>query len=322
MLVKLTKDRLRKGMFIESVACPSKEFGKRRFMLSSDRDLAAILRSSASEVLINIALGLDPNGRLPEAPGTPPPASKARTKAQTVAGGEPAEVRKVRETLDHARVALKSRLTDMVAGGPLDMADLSAVADGNAQTWSDSAVIALEVTRLKSKDETTYVHSLAVSGMMTLMARALDIDEQTVSVLGVAGILHDIGKLLIPNEILTKPGELTDRERDVIRNHPEAGYQLLNTYPGMPPLVLDICRLHHEVLDGSGYPLGLKRDALDLPVRLSTVCDVFEALTSVRPYKRPWTSQQALHWMFDRPHLFDRRMVIRLGSVLVDAPIV
>jgi HD-GYP domain-containing protein (c-di-GMP phosphodiesterase class II) len=134
-------------------------------------------------------------------------------------------------------------------------------------------------------------------------------------------MLHDIGKLLIPNEILTKPGKLTDQERLVIRNHPEAGYRLLKTYPDLPPVVLDICRLHHEALDGSGYPLGLKKKDLSTPVRLSTVCDVFEALTSVRPYKRPWTSTEALDWMFARPQFFDRKMVIRLGSVLADAPL-
>jgi HD-GYP domain-containing protein (c-di-GMP phosphodiesterase class II) len=316
MLVKLNKDRLRKGMFIESVACPSEEFARRRFVLTSDRDLVAILRSSASEVLINIALGLDANGRPPETRS-----GGTRAKLQTVVGGHATDVSKIRKTLDQAKQALKTRLTDIVAGGPLDMDALTAVADSNARTWKDSAVIALEVTRLKSKDETTYVHSLAVSGMMTLLGRALDVEDETVGVLGVAGILHDIGKLLIPNEILNKPGELSAAEREVIRTHPEVGYQLLKAYPGIPPLALDICRLHHEALDGSGYPLGLKQDALDLPVRLSTVCDVFEALTSARPYKRAWTAKEALNWMFSRPNLFDRKMVIRLGSVLIDDPI-
>ena len=318
MLVKLTKDRIRKGMFIESVACPSGEFAKRRFILTTDRDLAAIIRSSANEVLINVGLGLDAEGRAPE---TRPSRRRIVPPSGKGPGAEADEIQRVRNDLAHTRQALKTRLTDMVAGGPLDLDDLSAVAESNARSWRDSAVIALEVTRLKSKDETTYVHSLAVSGMMTLLGNALDVDEEMLGILGVAGILHDIGKLLIPNEILTKPGELTQQEREVIRSHPEVGYQLLKSYPGIPPLILDICRLHHEALDGSGYPLGLKQGALDMPVRLSTVCDVFEALTSVRPYKRPWTSTEALHWMFARPHLFDRKMVIRLGSVLVDGPL-
>ncbi|MDZ7874497.1 MAG: HD-GYP domain-containing protein [Rhizobium sp.] len=219
--------------------------------------------------------------------------------------------------LQQAKV-LRSSLCDIVSGRSLDMSELSRAADDNGELWSESTAIALEVTRLKSKDVTTYVHSLAVSGLMTLLARSLQMDDEEVRILGVAGMMHDIGKLLIPNEILNKPGNLTDRERVVIRSHPEAGYQLLKTHPEIPQVVLDICRLHHEVLDGSGYPLGLKQKDLSVPVKLSAVCDVFEALTSVRPYKRAWTTAQALDWMFARPHHFDRKMVIRLGSVLSD----
>lgn len=307
MLVKIAKDRIRKGMFVESVACPSREFARRRFLIKSDAELAAIRATSAQEVSINIQLGLDAEGRAPQA-------DKGRHAL------DPAQVATVRSDVSQSAKALRTSLNGLVEGGALDMDNLSQAADENASLWSDSTVVALEVTRLKSKDETTYVHSLAVSGMMTLLARSLEMAEDTVRILGVAGMLHDIGKLLIPNEILTKPGKLTDEERHVIRNHPEGGYRLLQTYPELPQVVLDICRLHHEALDGSGYPLGLKQKELSLPVRLSTVCDVFEALTSVRPYKRPWTSTQALDWMFARPQFFDRKLVIRLGSVLADAP--
>jgi putative nucleotidyltransferase with HDIG domain len=307
MLVKIAKDRIRKGMFVESVACPSREFSQRRFLIKTDAELNDIMATSAVEVSINVQLGLDPDGRAPEA--RPSKTKSGRARAE------------VRNEISQSAKALKASLGDLVAGRSVDMAHLSQAAEDNAGVWSDSTVVALEVTRLKSKDQTTYVHSLAVSGMMTLLARSLEMDEQTTGILGVAGVLHDIGKLLIPNEILTKPGKLTDQERLVIRNHPEAGYRLLQTYPDLPPVVLDICRLHHEALDGSGYPLGLKQKDLSVPVRLSTVCDVFEALTSVRPYKRPWTSTEALNWMFARPHLFDRKMVIRLGSVLADAPL-
>jgi putative nucleotidyltransferase with HDIG domain len=311
MLVKIAKNRLRKGMFIESVACPSREFDRRRFVLKSDRDLNAILRSSAMEVSINIHLGLDADGR----PPVPRPAGADPAKQQA------ARVAEVRSVISQSAIALRTSLGEIVGGGDIDMGQFSKAADENSGVWADSAVIALEVTRLKSKDETTYVHSLAVSGMMTLLARSLDMDEETLGLLGVAGMLHDIGKLLIPDEILTKPGALTDEERQIIRGHPEAGYQLLQARPNIPQIVLDVCRLHHEVLDGSGYPLGLKQKDISTCVRLSTVCDVFEALTSVRPYKRPWTTMEALNWMFGRPHLFDRKIVIRLGSVLADTPI-
>jgi len=311
MLMKIAKDRIRKGMFIESVACPSQEFPRRRFVLKADKDITAILASSATNVSINLSLGVDLDGRKA---AVAPAAAKSAT-------GDRARREAVRGTVSQCAKMLRSSLGDIVSGRSLDMSELSRAADDNGELWSDSTAIALEVTRLKSKDETTYVHSLAVSGLMTLLGRSLQMDDETVRILGVAGMMHDIGKLLIPNEILNKPGNLTDRERVVIRSHPEAGYQLLKSYPEIPQVVLDVCRLHHEVLDGSGYPLGLKQKDLSLPVQLSAVCDVFEALTSVRPYKRPWSTSQALDWMFARPHHFDRKMVIRLGSVLSDGPI-
>lgn len=311
MLVKIAKDRIRKGMFVESVACPSREFARRRFLLQTDDELAAIRATSAQEVSINIRLGLDPDGRSPN----------KETRKSSRVSADARQKQALRGEIHQSAKMLRSSLGNLVAGGALDLQSLSRAAEDNAGIWTDSTLLALEVTRLKSKDEATYQHSLAVSGMMTLLARSLDLDDDTTGILGVAGMLHDIGKLLIPDEILTKAGKLTDRERLIIRNHPEAGYRILTTYPELPPVVLEICRLHHEMLDGSGYPLGLKQKDLSLPVRLSTVCDVFEALTSVRPYKRPWTTPEALDWMFGRPHLFDRKMVIRLGSMLADAPL-
>nr|WP_276553779.1 HD-GYP domain-containing protein [Shinella kummerowiae] len=173
----------------------------------------------------------------------------------------------------------------------------------------------MKVTRLKTKDEGTYVHSLAVSALMMKLAGLLDYDDDMVRDLGVAGLLHDVGKLMIPNAILNKTGSLEADERRVVRNHPEVGYRLLKEQGNVSELTLDICRFHHETLDGSGYPLGLKADQLSPEIRLATVCDVFEALTSARPYKRAWTTRDALNWMFDRGHMFDKKLVIRLGSI-------
>jgi putative nucleotidyltransferase with HDIG domain len=293
-------------MFIEVVECPSHKFGKRRFMLTSDVDMNAIAESSAIFVVINVALGIDDKGRTPRQ-GTAPTASSE---------DDPVRAQAVKQEIEHATTALRSSLEAIIGGAAPDIGTLTRVARTMTKTWSDNPVLALEMTRLKTKDEGTYIHSLAVGAMMSALGHALGIDSETTTLFSVAGILHDIGKLLIPIEILNKAGKLTDREREVIQRHPEEGYQLLKNYPDMSPIALDICRLHHEVLDGSGYPLGLKGDELNLPVRISTVCDVFEALTSARPYKRPWPPDEALKWMFARPQLFDRKLVIRLGSAL------
>lgn len=306
MLVSIPKNRIRKGMFIESVACPSQEFGKRRFLLNNEDDLRAIALSSADVVLINLSRGVDQDGRT----------VKIDPRPKGIDLSIEAKTRQIRDDIGEQTVAARGSLQEIAGGSAPDMASLEPMAEVVDRAWSHDPLVALELTRLKTKDETTYAHSMAVSGLLSLMGRSLRMDEKTVREMGVAGILHDIGKLHIPDDILTKPAKLTQEEREIIRNHPEAGYQILKAYPNMSPIILDICRLHHEALDGSGYPLGLKAAKLPLHVRIATVCDVFEALTSIRPYKRPWSTEQAIKWMFERPHFFDAKLVIRLGSLL------
>jgi len=307
MLISIPKCELRKGMFVEMVDCPSHEFAKRRFVLKSDLDQAAIAASSAQSILINRRLGID---RKLSAPST-------STTMEGAPRADAFRLRKVRNEVDQSILDVNSTLHAVVNGLPPDVASLVSIAAAIDETWRSNPTIALDMTRMKKKDEATYVHSVAVGALMSLLGRSVGVKEEMATLLGVAGILHDIGKLLADQKILMKEGKLTDAEREAIQRHPEQGYQLLKAFPDVPQSVLDICRHHHEALDGSGYPGALTAEKLELHVRISTVCDVFEALTSARPYKRAWSRGEALNWMFARPELFDRKLVIRLGSMFV-----
>jgi HD-GYP domain-containing protein (c-di-GMP phosphodiesterase class II) len=135
--------------------------------------------------------------------------------------------------------------------------------------------------------------------------------------LAIGGLLHDMGKLSVPDEILKKPGPLTDAEYAVIRRHPLWGAQLLGQLGGFSfqawRLVLD----HHERLDGKGYPRGIGADQLDLPTRLLTVCDVYDALVSNRVYRKAWTRERALELLREESGAaFDPRCVDALAQVL------
>ena len=306
MLLKIERDQIRVGMFIESVDCSSQEFGRRRFLLTSNEDVEEIKRTSARAVSINLVLGLGAAMRNGEA-------ADGKTSVDSPKTKHPLQIC---ESLNQQALATKKYLTHIVGNGTPDITAMRPLVDGIESTWHDDPVAALQLTRLKRKDATTYIHSMAVSGLMCLLGRSLALEEDVVMQLGVAGLLHDIGKLLVPTKILTKSGELTAEERIIIRDHPQIGFNLLSRHEAISPFILDICRHHHEVLDGSGYPLGLKGDKLELHIRVATVCDVFEALTSVRPYKRPWSTRAAIKWMFERPEFYDSKLVIRLGSLL------
>ena len=109
--------------------------------------------------------------------------------------------------------------------------------------------------------------------------------------------MHDLGKAMMPMEVLNKPGKLSPAEFNVIKTHPTEGYRQLLKVPSLDPLVLDVCLHHHEKTDGSGYPKGLKGDQISLFAKMGAVCDVYDAITSNRPYKSGWDPAESLRKM-------------------------
>lgn len=305
MILRFPKNLVQAGIFIEAVECPSSEFPRRRFMLETDADLKSILLSSAVDVLVSQQKSrVDVVALLERAPpGYFKPAPLSEPLHMETAAA-----------LEDAMLSMRQGL-EGIAAGTLDMEHITSAAATARKGVEAAPELFVEVTRLKAKHKATYLHSVVVAGLMAQMASLMDFDDDMVDEIGRAGILHDLGKLLIPNAILNKPGTLTAAEWRMIRSHPEIGYRHMKALGGVSDIILDVCRLHHEALDGSGYPLGLKDDRISTVVRICTVCDVFDALTSVRPYKKAWSTADALTWMYDQPHLFDRKLILRLGSM-------
>ena len=153
--------------------------------------------------------------------------------------------------------------------------------------------------RLGEKDPSTEGHTRRVALLAVAIGERLGLPEGRLRQLALGGLLHDVGKLSVPNEILNKPGRLTDAEFAEIRRHPGAGRQLLNELGGFPTLVLDLVESHHERLDGDGYPNHVAAGELDLAVRILTVADVYDALTADRVYREAWPSERALALLDD-----------------------
>lgn len=160
-----------------------------------------------------------------------------------------------------------------------------AVDGGNLQSWLDM---------VWSHDDATYQHSLLVAGLTAAFAQRLGFGEADRNLITSAAVLHDIGKARIPLEILRKPGRLTPEEWSVMRRHPQIGHDMLVAQGGFAPVVLAVVLSHHEYLDGSGYPHGLRGDQIPDPVRLVTICDIYAALIERRPY-RPATPAETAH---------------------------
>jgi putative nucleotidyltransferase with HDIG domain len=143
------------------------------------------------------------------------------------------------------------------------------------------------------KDDYTADHTRGVALRSVQVGEELGLAPVRLRELAVGGLLHDVGKLAVPNEILRKPGALTDEEFDVIKRHPEAGAELVREL-GFSKQVARLVLNHHERLDGTGYPRGTGAPDLDLETRILAVCDVFDALLSKRVYRDAWALDDAL----------------------------
>ncbi|MDX6703151.1 MAG: hypothetical protein QOF26_3377 [Baekduia sp.] len=178
------------------------------------------------------------------------------------------------------------------------------------------------MARLEAKDRSTEEHTRRVAEWAVAIGEQLGLSAGRLRDLALAGLLHDIGKLSIPDAILGKPGALTDAEMDVIRRHPVMGDDLLAEL-GYPNRIRRGVRGHHERLDGTGYPDGLRGDAIDLETRILAVADVWDALVSPRVYRPAWTRERAMALLVEEaPAAFDARCVDALRAITGVAPAV
>ncbi|MBX7134498.1 MAG: HD domain-containing protein [Fimbriimonadaceae bacterium] len=155
------------------------------------------------------------------------------------------------------------------------------------------AMVRALVKAVEAKDPYTAGHSERVMGYSVQIAEAMGLDENQVRILQMGTLIHDVGKIGVPDEILTKPSQLSNEEFEIIRAHPVVGYQMIEGIPRFQECA-PIVRWHHERLDGRGYPDGLKGNDIPLLVRIASVADAFDAMTSTRAYRRGLTHDHAI----------------------------
>jgi HD-GYP domain-containing protein (c-di-GMP phosphodiesterase class II) len=195
--------------------------------------------------------------------------------------------------------------------------DLKASAVVEAEEAYLGARVRSLLVRLAEKDAYTEHHVRRVALRAVQVGEELGLSPGRLRSLATGGLLHDIGKLAVADEILQKPGPLDDHEYEIIRGHPEAGYVLLDELGGFPAPVRRLVRDHHERLDGGGYPRELAAHEIDLETRILTACDVYDALRSERVYRRAWTHGRAMDLLRQECGLaFDPRCVAALERVL------
>ena len=183
-------------------------------------------------------------------------------------------------------------------GKSFDFNDAVPIVSGFIDSVFRNESAAAAISKLKTFDKYTYTHCVNVSILAVILGKRLGYCQKDLELIGLAGLFHDVGKAVIPERILNKPGRLGEKEMNIMRTHPLRGFEILKKQANIPAEVLRAALEHHEKFDGSGYPRGLKGDEISLFSRLLTVVDVYDALTSKRVYKDPLPPGQVLAMMY------------------------
>ncbi len=306
MLKIVPTKQVRLGMFIHELQGPWLEhpFWKSAFILNDPSDLKKLQASAVSAVVIDTSKGLDVYGV--EVPTETTTSSIIKTKAKLSFAR--LERERARQVIAKSKLTVTTMFDEVRMGKAVCAATALQVVDDIAAALAHNAGALISLVRLKHKDDYTYMHSLAVCVLMQVLAKQIGLPNDKIRQVGLAGLLHDIGKTGIDKEVLNKPGALTEGELTLVKLHPERGHALLLEANITDEVVLEVCLHHHEKTNGLGYPHQLKADDISVFAKMGAVCDVYDAITSDRPYKKGWQPGFALQQMAQWEGHFDDRV--------------
>ncbi|WP_035882727.1 MULTISPECIES: HD-GYP domain-containing protein [Cupriavidus] len=321
MLRRIKAEQLQVGMFVSRLGGPwiNHPFWRSRFLVSSDEQIEQILAANVQDVWIDILKGRNlPMQGAPEV-------ADSEADAQPESDFED-ELEHARELIKSGRAVIGSIFNDVRMGHALETNGALLLVDSASTSLSRHSQALLAMARLKAKDDYTYLHSYSVCALMIAVGRTLKLPDGEVRELGLAGLVHDIGKLTLPESLLMKAGDLSPAEYEQMRRHPSAGYRILNEARLYTNIPLDVCVHHHERVDGKGYPFGLFENEISVHAKIAAICDTYDSLTSPRPNHLAWSPARAMEYIAVRVDtLFDRRVfkaftrtvgIYPLGTVL------
>ncbi|WP_454710747.1 HD-GYP domain-containing protein [Cupriavidus nantongensis] len=335
MLRRIGTEQLQVGMFVARLGGPwiNHPFWRAKFLVASDEQVRQIRSAGVKEVWIDLLKGRNvPAPEEAEAAAAPAvPAPKPASGPDGPAAVPPpatleAEIMHARELLQSGKAVIGSMFADVRMGRALEVSGALLLVDAASRSLSRHGQALLALARLKARGDDNYLHAFAVCALMIAVGRTLGLPDDEVRELGLAGLVHDIGKLTVPGAANLRAGERTPEQDEAYRRHPSAGYRILNEARLYSNIPLDVCVHHHERVDGRGFPFGLIGRELSVHARIGAVCDTYDALTAGHPGHQPWSPARAMEYMAVRVDtLFDRRVfkafsrtvgIYPLGTVL------
>jgi putative nucleotidyltransferase with HDIG domain len=308
MIKKITIEQLTLGLYVHDLNCGWMDHGflRNRFLIKTSSQLEKIQALGIRELYIDTSKGHDVRSAPTESEVTQKlERSLSHMADQTVSEQAPTTSTLAQERLHAKRIhgeaikVVSTLMEDVRLGQQIDVERASPVISSMVDSIFRNRNALLGLTRIRNMDQYTFEHSVNVAVLMVSFARALELEQSVIEHIGLGALLHDIGKIRVPNEILNKPGRLTDDEFVIMRKHVVYSHDILARVPGLPQPALAVAAEHHERIDGTGYPHGLQQTAISYYGQMAAVVDVYDAITSDRVYHRGLEPHKALRKLLE-----------------------
>lgn len=309
MIKKVPVSQLCVGMYVHDLGASFLDhaFWRSRFLIQNERKLRSLRESKLEWVLIDTSRGVD----VPAAAGTQavPEANQQSARAPDAeppsATSEQQAFDDARDIIEGSRQQVQQLFDEADLGGKIDLRQIEDLVQDMADSIDGHPDALTSLARIKRADQYLYAHSVAVSALMTALARTLGLSDGQIRLAGMAGLLHDIGKIGDAAAISGKLGRPVPPCEELQRKHPQAGAEALSRDSNVPPEVIDVCLHHHERFDGQGFPDGLAGEDISLLARMAAICNYYDEVISTRPFKKGWDPAFALFKMLQSSGQFD-----------------
>jgi len=298
----ITIEQLRPGMYIQDVNCSWMDhpFAANHFMLHDVKRINEIKALGVRQLYIDTAKGIDVEGVGKSEEDIRHDVDVRMAQIAEEIQSTPQRVSLVRE-FERARVLhseanriVRSLIQDVRLGKQVELEQVEPVVENMIDSVFRNQDALLPLARLKDHDNYTFQHSVSVCALLVSFARGLNLERQIIKEVAIGGLLHDVGKAKVPDEILNKPAKLTDAEFGKMKSHVVQSILILQNTPGISQIALDVAGQHHERFDGTGYPNQLKGEQISLYGRMGAIVDVYDAITSDRVYHKGMAPTAAL----------------------------
>ena len=307
MIKRIRSDQLKPGMFIHDLNCGWMEhpFALNSFKINDEKTIEKIIACGIRELYIDSTKGLD------VADAQTHDEFHAELHEQITALAEQhvikslpptplkEEIHVAKTIHSEAHQVVHNLMSDIRMGKQIELAKTSPIVEHITDSIFRNRDAFISLSRIKKKDEYTFQHSVSVCALLVAFTRAMEYENDVIKEAGTGGLLHDVGKMKIPDIILNKPGPLVESEFVVMQSHAAIGRELLKQTPGVTEIAVMITGQHHERFDGTGYPDKLKGDEISPLGQMASIVDVYDALTSNRIYHHGLEPTEALKKLFE-----------------------